>query len=125
MRLKIRARIMTQDREENHGRASTMEFQSQEGWKAVMSVSIPYLPFPLEPADWSPRQSLLLGTLEKSLSMSRLIVCFSTEQHAMAQVQLMNGTLIQIPNYCKERLVGSLAFVFLRACFNFYKCNSF
>lgn len=93
------------------------EFQSQEGWKAGMSASIPHLPFPLESADGS----LVLGKLEKS----RLSVCSSAEQQAIAQVQLMNGSFIQIPNYCKERLVSSLAFVFLRACFNFYKCNCF
>lgn len=68
------------------------EVRSQEGWKAGMPVSIPYLPFPLEPADGS----LVLGKLEKSLSMSKLIVCSSTEQQAIAQVQLMNGTFIQI-----------------------------
>lgn len=118
MRLKIRARIMTQHGKGNLGRGSTMkEFKSQEGWKAGMSASIPHLPFPLESADGS----LVLGKLEKS----RLSVCSSPEQQAIAQVQLMNGSFIQIPNYCKERLVSSLAFVFLRACFNFYKCNCF
>lgn len=125
MRLKIRARIMTQRGEGNHGRGSTMEFHSQEGWKAGMPVSVPYLPFPLEPADGSPGHSLVLRKLKKTLSMSRFIACSSTEQQAIAQAQLMNGTCIQIPNYCKERLVDSLAFVFLRACFNFYKCNYF
>ena len=56
-----------------------------------MPVSATHLPFPLVPADGSLRYILVLGELEKSLSMSRFIDCPSTEQQAIAQVQLMNG----------------------------------
>lgn len=64
---------MTQHGEGNHGTGSTMkEFQSQEGWKAGMPVSIPYLPFLLEPADGSP----VLGKLEKKLENEQAYCLF-------------------------------------------------
>lgn len=91
--------------------------------KASVTGSAPHLPFPLVPADGSLRYIPVLGELEKSLSISRFVDCPSTEQQAIAQVQLMNGTK-KLPNYCKEKL-GPLAFAFLRAYFSSYKRNYF
>lgn len=54
--------------------------------KAGMPVSTPHLTSPLVPADGSLRYILVLGELEKSLSMSRFIGCPYTEQQAMPQV---------------------------------------
>lgn len=88
-----------------------------------MPVSAPCLLIPSVPADGSLRYIPVLEELEKTLSISRFIDCPSTEQQAIAQVQVINGTT-KLPNYCKEGL-GPLAFAFLRACFNSYIRNYF
>lgn len=51
-----------------------------------MPVSAPHLSFPLVPANGSLKYILVLGELEKSLSMSRFIDCPYTEQQVIAQV---------------------------------------